>query len=112
MSGVGDGELERRSADIEEGRKCKNDVRRPLWARSLENGLEVLSHFENERVLLGAAEAADLTGLSRQTAHKCLVTLSALGYLIQTPSRHYRLAEIDQRIAVRRGEHGLGHGLG
>jgi Fic family protein len=97
-----------RSGQRGEKRQQDNDsCRRPIWARSLENGLTVLSHFENESTVLGAADIERLTGLSRQTAHKCLVTLAALGYVVQTASRKYQLVDIEQRIAVRRGEQAI-----
>lgn len=59
---------------------------------SLQRGLGLLLLFSEERRLLGVAELADLTGLSRPTTHRYASTLVQLGYLEQDQARKYRLS--------------------
>jgi IclR family pca regulon transcriptional regulator len=55
-------------------------------------GVGLLLLFSGERRLLGISELADLTGLSRPTAHRYANTLVQLRYLEQGLSRKYGLA--------------------
>jgi IclR family pca regulon transcriptional regulator len=43
-------------------------------------GLRVIEAFGAERQRLSIAEAAEISGLDRATARRCLLTLSQLGY--------------------------------
>lgn len=47
---------------------------------SLAKGLAVIEAFRAERPRLAIADVAELTGLDRATARRCLLTLHALGY--------------------------------
>lgn len=51
----------------------------------------ILGCFTPERSVIGIAEMADITGMSRATAHRYMSTLAVLGYLEKTPSHKYRL---------------------
>jgi IclR family pca regulon transcriptional regulator len=66
-------------------------LREPRYSQSLERGLAILACFTPERPALGIAEIADALGMSRSTTHRYAITLVALGYLEQNPSRKYRL---------------------
>lgn len=66
-------------------------VIKAYYSQSLERGLSILRCFSPERSVLGIAEIADLTGMSRSTTHRYVITLEALGYLEQGVSRKYRL---------------------
>ncbi len=59
---------------------------------SLQNGIAILLVFSGERPVLGVAEMADLTGLSRPTTHRYASTFVRLGFLEQDQKRRYRLA--------------------
>jgi IclR family pca regulon transcriptional regulator len=61
-------------------------------SRSLEYGVATLECFTAERPVLRISELADMLGLSRSTAHRYALTLTALGYLYQDSKRRYRLA--------------------
>jgi len=66
-------------------------LREPRYSQSLERGLAILSCFTPKRPVLGIADIADELGMSRSTTHRYVITLVALGYLEQGPSRKYRL---------------------
>jgi IclR family transcriptional regulator, pca regulon regulatory protein len=66
-------------------------LREPRYSQSLERGLAILSAFTPRRGVLGIADIADDLGMSRSTTHRYVITLAALGYLEQDPSRKYRL---------------------
>lgn len=66
-------------------------LREPRYSQSLERGLAILGCFTPEQPVLGIAEIADELGMSRSTTHRYVITLLALGYLDQEPSRKYRL---------------------
>lgn len=51
------------------------------FVRSLERGLAVLQVFSKERPAVSLSEAANLTGLTRATARRVLLTLEHLGYV-------------------------------
>jgi IclR family transcriptional regulator, pca regulon regulatory protein len=63
----------------------------PRYSQSLERGFAILGCFTPETPELGIADIADALGMSRPTTHRYAVTLLALGYLEQVPSRKYRL---------------------
>jgi IclR family pca regulon transcriptional regulator len=59
----------------------------PNFMLSLARGLEVLRAFEG-RASLTVADAARATGLNRQSAGRCLHTLSRLGYVAEREGRY------------------------
>ena len=61
------------------------------YSQSLERGLAILRCFGSEESLLGIAQLADAAGMRRSTTHRYVITLVALGYLEQDPSRKYKL---------------------
>ena len=63
----------------------------PRHSSSVEKRFAVLACFTAKRPLLGVAEVADKTGLSRSTAHRYMTTLVELGYLEQYTNRKYRV---------------------
>lgn len=81
----------------------EDKVRRPMYRLSLESGLKVLAQFGNYGDVLSERELAARSGLSPSTTHKCVVTLSAFGFLIETRSRRYRLPRRQPTIHLRRG---------
>jgi IclR family transcriptional regulator, pca regulon regulatory protein len=66
-------------------------LREPRYSQSLERGLAILECFTPEHPVLGIAEIADDTGMSRSTTHRYVITLVALGFMEQGTSRKYRL---------------------
>lgn len=61
--------------------------------RSLERGIEILRAFRPGSELLGNAEIAERTGLSRSTVSRLTQTLVGCGYLeVEPRTRAYRLA--------------------
>jgi DNA-binding IclR family transcriptional regulator len=61
--------------------------------RSLERGIEILRAFRPGSELLGNAEIAERTGLSRSTVSRLAQTLVGCGYLeVEPRTRAYRLA--------------------
>lgn len=61
--------------------------------RSLERGIEILRAFRPGSELLGNAEMAERTGLSRSTVSRLTQTLVGCGYLeVEPRTRAYRLA--------------------
>jgi IclR family transcriptional regulator, pca regulon regulatory protein len=66
-------------------------LREPRYSQSLERGLAIMGCYTPECPLMGIAEIAELLGMSRSTTHRYVITLVALGYLEQGPSRKYRL---------------------
>lgn len=63
----------------------------PRYSQSLERGLAILECFTPERPVRGIADLADELGMSRSTTHRYVLTLTALGYLVQGARRKYRL---------------------
>ncbi len=61
------------------------------YSQSLERGLAVLGCFTPEHAVLGISDIADVSGMSRSTTHRYVITLVALGFLEQVESRKYRL---------------------
>jgi IclR family pca regulon transcriptional regulator len=68
-------------------------LREPRYSQSLERGLAILRCFTPDEPVLGIADMADKTGMSRSTTHRYVITLTALGLLEQPASgaRKYRL---------------------
>jgi IclR family transcriptional regulator, pca regulon regulatory protein len=66
-------------------------LRDPSYSQSLERGLAILGCFTAERPVLGISDIAEQLGISRTSIHRYAITLRALGYLEQAPSRKYRL---------------------
>ncbi len=62
------------------------------YSQSLERGLAILACFTPERPVLGIAELAEMLDMSRSTTHRYVITLVALGYLVQGRRRKYSLA--------------------
>ncbi len=63
----------------------------PRYSQSLERGLAILECFTPEHPVWGIAELAEELGMSRSTTHRYVLTLTALGYLVQGSRRKYRL---------------------
>jgi IclR family pca regulon transcriptional regulator len=61
------------------------------YSQSVLRGLSILESFTPTRQVQGVAEIADQLGMSRATAHRYIVTMTAIGYLEQTANRRYRL---------------------
>lgn len=63
----------------------------PRFSDSVFQAFDILGAFdEQDRIMLGIAEIADLCGMSRSTTHRYAITLCAIGQLVQTPTRKYR----------------------
>jgi IclR family pca regulon transcriptional regulator len=60
------------------------------YIAALARGLAVMRSFAGQRNQLTMAEIAKLVGLPRATVRRCLITLTALGY-IDTTGKYYRL---------------------
>jgi IclR family pca regulon transcriptional regulator len=63
----------------------------PRYSQSLERGLAILECFTPKRPVWGIADLAEELGMSRSTTHRYVLTLSALGHLVQGSRRKYRL---------------------
>lgn len=66
--------------------------REPRYSSSIQHGLAMMRCFTTENRLRGIADLAELLELNRSTTHRYAVTLVALGFLEQTPSRKYFLS--------------------
>jgi IclR family pca regulon transcriptional regulator len=66
-------------------------LREPRYSQSLERGLAILECFTPERPVWGIADLAEELGMSRSTTHRYVLTLTALGHLVQGSRRKYRL---------------------
>jgi IclR family pca regulon transcriptional regulator len=66
-------------------------LREPRYSQSLERGLAILECFTPERPVWGIADLAEELGMSRSTTHRYVLTLTALGHLVQGSHRKYRL---------------------
>lgn len=60
---------------------ASTQINRPESIQSLQRGIEVLRAFNRENPRLTLSEVAVLTGLTRATARRFLITLVELGYL-------------------------------
>ena len=79
-------------AGPEEGwREPVPHLREPRYSQSLERGLAILECFTPEQPTWGIADLADELGMSRSTTHRYVLTLTALGHLVQGSRRKYRL---------------------
>jgi N-methylhydantoinase A/oxoprolinase/acetone carboxylase beta subunit len=58
-------------------------LRKPRHSQSLERGLAILECFTPERPVWGIAALAEELGMSRSTTHRYVLTLTALGHLVQ-----------------------------
>lgn len=52
------------------------------YVQSLDKGLAVINAFSDERRTMTLSQVAAVTGLSKPSARRCLLTLHALGYLV------------------------------
>ena len=66
-------------------------LREPRYSQSLERGLAILESFTPERPAQGVKDIANRLGMSASTTHRYVITLVALGFMEQLPSRKYRL---------------------
>lgn len=60
--------------------RCQGDVLNRDHVQSLERGLTVLTAFSKEHRRMSLSDVAELTGLTRATARRLLLTLVQLGY--------------------------------
>jgi IclR family transcriptional regulator, pca regulon regulatory protein len=60
---------------------CKKVGRLPEGMAGLAKGLAIIESFSQRRTRLTVTEAAQLSGTSRASARRCLLTLTELGYL-------------------------------
>jgi IclR family pca regulon transcriptional regulator len=74
-----------------EWREPVPQLREPRFSQSLERGLAILECFTPERPVRGIADLANELGMSASTTHRYVLTLTALGYLVQDARRKYRL---------------------
>jgi IclR family pca regulon transcriptional regulator len=75
----------------EEWREPVPHLHEARYSHSLERGLAILECFTPKRPVLGISELAQELGMSRSTTHRYVLTLTALGYLVQGAGRKYRL---------------------
>ncbi|WP_432144771.1 IclR family transcriptional regulator domain-containing protein [Streptomyces sp. bgisy084] len=68
----------------------KDNEREPHFVQSLERGLSVIRAFTADAPEMTLAEVARITGMSRATARRFLLTLNDLGYMA-TDGRLFRL---------------------
>jgi IclR family pca regulon transcriptional regulator len=62
------------------------------FSQSLERGLLILSSFSEARPVLGIADLARTSGLTKSTTYRYVATLARLGYVVQDPeTRKYSL---------------------
>lgn len=65
-----------------------DDIR---YSQSVIRAFSILETFTPARQVQGIATVADGLGMSRSTAHRYMLTLTAFGYLERTSDRRYRL---------------------
>jgi DNA-binding IclR family transcriptional regulator len=70
------------------------------------HGLLVLAQFGDERTVLDGGDIERLAGVSRSTAHQCLVKLSGLGYVSCASHGRFQLAGRPVGIRIPRGGSG------
>lgn len=78
------------SPHAESSRKPRTDEEKEYVA-GLEKGLAIIEAFGIHKEPLTLSEAARITGHSRASARRSLLTLQALGY-VQSDGKHFRLA--------------------
>jgi IclR family transcriptional regulator, pca regulon regulatory protein len=66
-------------------------LRESRYSQSLERGLAILECFTPERPVWGIADLAQELGMSRSTTHRYVLTLTALGHLVQDARRKYQM---------------------
>ena len=59
------------------------------FIQSLDRGLAVIRAFSNEQDMLSLADVAKITGLSRASVRRALLTLEVLGYVGSRRNRFY-----------------------
>ncbi|WP_169333681.1 IclR family transcriptional regulator domain-containing protein [Nocardia higoensis] len=64
------------------GRRFVHPISEGDYVQSLDKGLAVISAFSGERRSMTLSQVAAVTGLSKPSARRCLLTLHALGYLV------------------------------
>lgn len=64
------------------------------YVQSLDKGLAVIRSFDSEHRTRSLTEVAEATGLSRPSARRFLLTLQALGYVIQEDGRFRLLPRV------------------
>lgn len=67
----------------------------PRYSSSLEQGLQILGLFTEDKAVWGVKEVAESLKASRSTTHRYMVTLVGLGQLEQTANRKYRRVSLD-----------------
>jgi len=72
------------------------------YIQSLERGLAIITSFNEKNPELTLADVARATGLDRSTARRFLLTLQALGYVVQR-GLYFRLFEL-QYAAMATGD--------
>jgi IclR family pca regulon transcriptional regulator len=75
-------------------------LREPRYSQSLERGLAILECFTPECPVWGIADLADELGMSRSTTHRYVLTLTALGHLVQGARRKYRLGLVVTELGM------------
>src|SRR6476660_8643048 len=75
----------------------KRSVPSREYIAGLEKGLATIEAFANGRERLSVTEAAEIVGLSRAAARRCLLTLEKLGYA-EYDGKYYRLAARTLRL--------------
>jgi hypothetical protein len=63
---------------------------------TLASGVRLLAHFDGSQAI-GHGTLARRSGMPTSSAHRCLVELTWLGYLVETRERRFRLAGRRQR---------------
>ncbi len=71
--------------DYAEGIQVKTEDDDPRFNNALARGLAILRSFQLDRTLLGNAEIAEATGLTKPTVSRLTFTLTQLGYLRHLP---------------------------
>ncbi|MFC5629137.1 IclR family transcriptional regulator C-terminal domain-containing protein [Aliibacillus thermotolerans] len=64
------------------------------FIKSLEKGLNVIQTFSEENPVLSVAEIAEMTGYSRPTVRRILLTLTALGFAKEKNGRYMLTARV------------------
>ena len=73
---------------------------RPQSLQSLERGIAVIQAFSHERPALTLSEVARLTGITRATARRILLTLEEVGH-VRSDGRLFSLTRAYSRWAGR-----------
>jgi DNA-binding IclR family transcriptional regulator len=73
---------------------------------AVENALRLLQLYR-EREMLGVSETARLLSVGRSTAHRLLTTLRAHGFVVQDPTRAYRVGPALRELGAAIAESGV-----